>query len=155
MKELRAKQQQHSAAAAHCALFSCDCGIGHSPSHPSAAHSGSVHSTYLYLNYTGAQYYGLSGGSINDTNSDFNTSSYLLTSIQYTYTGTLNFYKNNSVKLTAASRTITGQAYDRILGQPFGPRSNYYMSEMILYSNNQSSNLSAINTNINAYYGIY
>lgn len=115
----------------------------------------SAGSTYLYLNYPNTQYYGLTNGSINDTNADFNTSSYLLTSIQYTYTGTLNFYKNNSVKLTAASRTITGQAYDRILGNPFGSRSDYYMSEMILYSNNQSSNLSAINTNINAYYGIY
>jgi hypothetical protein len=115
----------------------------------------SAGATYLYLNYSGAQYYGTANGSINDTNSDFNTSSYLLTSIQYTYTGTLNFYKNNVVKLTAANRIITGQAYDRILGTPFGGRSNYYMSEMILYSNNQLSNLSAINTNINTYYGIY
>jgi hypothetical protein len=115
----------------------------------------SAGATYLYLNYLATQYYGLANGSINDTNGDFNTSSYLLTSIQYTYTGTLNFYKNNVVKLTAANRTITGQAYDRILGSPFGPRNDYYMSEMILYPNNQLSNLSAINTNINTYYGIY
>jgi len=65
-----------------------------------------------------------------------------------------NLYRNNVLLTTS---TVGGNVAQNFLyiGRYGGQIDNSSMSEVILYQSNQLSNNSAINTNINVYYGIY
>lgn len=76
-------------------------------------------------------------------------------------TGTMSNYVNNSIGTTATSIAagLAGTLYTLIGAVYENGVITYYMdgrmNEVIIYNSNQSSNLSAINGNINTYYGIY
>lgn len=76
-------------------------------------------------------------------------------------TGTMSNYVNNSIGTTATSVAagLTGTLFTLIGAVYDAGVITYYMdgrmNEVIIYNSNQSSNLSAINGNINTYYGIY
>jgi hypothetical protein len=74
------------------------------------------------------------------------------------FTGTTgNFYKNNSAASSAAQTgNFNSGAFN--IGYGVGSPGDFhagYISEIILYSTNQISNRSGINTNINSFYTIY
>jgi hypothetical protein len=81
-------------------------------------------------------------------------------SILYTYINTLSIYQN-ATNLTLQNVAFTASNYPksfRVLGGGTTTTNGTYASnvfEFILYTSDQSSNRSGIETNINSYYGIY
>jgi hypothetical protein len=92
-------------------------------------------------------------GVTNNTTIPLSTSQKLITQID-NGSNTL-FYDNNTLNSTfAVSGNISSQTLNLLAYQTaYGSFGN--MQEFILYSNNQSTNRTGINTNINTYYGIY
>jgi hypothetical protein len=89
----------------------------------------------------------------NNTTIPLSTSQKLITQID-NGSDTL-FYDNNTLDSTfAVSQNISNQTLNLLAYQTiYGIFGN--MQEFILYSNDQSTNRTGINTNINTYYGIY
>jgi len=107
---------------------------------------------YLYLNYTNIQYY----GSVQVTDADFDTTNYMLISVTSDYNVKLNFYKNNVLEQSKTTGISGGgQKVSIIFDGTVGQRKESFTNEMIIYPTDQDVNASAINTNINTYYGIY
>jgi hypothetical protein len=93
------------------------------------------------------------------TGADIAVGSYVY-SILYTYINTLSIYQN-ATNLTLQNVAFTASNYPksfRVLGGGTTTTNGTYASnvfEFILYTSDQSSNRSGIETNINSYYGIY
>lgn len=64
-------------------------------------------------------------------------------------------YINSSQIFTTASNTVGVNANPKIGSKDVTYGMNLFMSELIIYPSNQSSNRSGIETNINTYYGIF
>lgn len=67
------------------------------------------------------------------------------------------FVNNASVTLTNSARTLTTNLNDLQIGNDsqYNDRFTGVIQEIVLYQTAKTSNISAINTNINSYYGIY
>jgi hypothetical protein len=106
----------------------------------------------LYNNESGFKGFGYTGA-------DIAIGSYVY-SILYTYINTLSIYQN-ATNLTLQNVAFTAANYPksfRLLGGGTTTTNGTYASnvfEFILYTSDQSSNRSGIETNINSYYGIY
>ena len=108
--------------------------------------------TYLYLNYTNTQYY----GSVQVIDADFDTTNYMLISVTSDYNVKLNFYKNNVLEQSKTTGISgAGQRVSILFDNTVGQRKESFTNEIIIYPTDQDANASAINTNINTYYGIY
>jgi hypothetical protein len=85
-------------------------------------------------------------------------------SIEYIANGLHKLYQNNTqIGSSITATTIGNSTYDFEIGgynDGFGNASNNlpfsgYIQEIVIYLSDQSANRTAINTNINSYYGIY
>jgi hypothetical protein len=85
-------------------------------------------------------------------------------SIEYIANNLHKLYQNNTqIGSSIAATTIGNSTYDFEIGaynDQFGNAANFlpfngYIQEIVIYLSDQSANRTAINTNINSYYGIY
>jgi hypothetical protein len=106
---------------------------------------------YLYLNYANFQYY----GNTEVIDADFNTTNYMLISATMNYGVKLNFYKNNVLEQSKTSGFNDKQIVTKLFVSTGAARIESFTNEIIIYPTDQDANASAINTNINTYYGIY
>lgn len=99
-----------------------------------------------YIQNQGNNQYSLSG---------YNNTNYIL--ISGGFSGTVGSIQvnNSNIALTLNPTPSVGTEIDVINTRAAGEFSNASVPEMILYDFDNSANLSAINTNINTYYGIY
>jgi hypothetical protein len=100
--------------------------------------------TYIHNNTTN-QYFNLT----------YNNTNYVL--ISGSYSGSVGSIQinNSNIALTLATTTSTGTQINNIARRTNVEYSKGSVPEMILYTFDNSANVSAINTNINTYYGIY
>ena len=89
------------------------------------------------------------------SNLTYNNTNYVL--ISGGYSGTVGSIQinNSNIALTLATTTSTGTQINNIAQRTNAEYSKGSVPEMILYTFDNSANVSAINTNINTYYGIY
>jgi len=120
---------------------------------------GGADSLYGFDNSPYNQLYSVSSNWSYYTNTNYNTTIPLSTSqkliTQIDNGSDTLFYDNNTLDSTfAVSQNISSQTLNLLAYQTtYGSFGN--MQEFILYSNDQSTNRTGINTNINSYYGIY
>jgi hypothetical protein len=89
------------------------------------------------------------------TNLTYNNTNYVL--ISGGFSGSVGSIQinNSNIALTLATTTSTGSTITNIGKRQPLEHSKGSVPEMILYTFDNSANVSAINTNINSYYGIY
>jgi hypothetical protein len=106
---------------------------------------------YLWLNYTGVQYY----GSIIVNDSDFAVANqYMIVAATMNYGTMLRWYKNSNIEKQVTAGFSGGQAFDTILYTLYRA-TNVQTSEIIVYSTDQDASAVNIQSNINNYYKIY
>jgi hypothetical protein len=89
------------------------------------------------------------------SNANYNNNNYILMSGYWT-SSNVGFIQVNNSNIALSNITASGGVIFNSINNRFNSNfSKCDVPEMILYSSDNSSNLSAINTNINTYYGIY
>jgi hypothetical protein len=119
------------------------------------ANNGVTGNPYTPVIYQNVGTY-IQNNSVNQySNLTYNNTNYVL--ISGSYSGSVGSIQinNSNIALTLGTTTSTGTQINNIGRRTISEHSKGSVPEMILYTFDNSANVSAINTNINSYYGIY